>query len=136
MSRPTVWALKEQPDFAIGVGQTRHSSGPASRVAFHNVIMQASGNHNARGVVRAPESQVVDTARCMGRPERAVCVASNRGHRRVCERIAAHDPSGATEAMFTHITEAWIVRRSAPGDPVRLGLVSVARPRAPSPYER
>ncbi|WP_257232359.1 FCD domain-containing protein [Streptomyces sp. Rer75] len=148
-------------NFAIGVGQTRHSSGAdspyrprrASWVAFHDVIMQASGNRIARGVVRALESQVVNTARYMGRPERAVCVASNRGHRRVYERIAAHDPSGAAEAMFTHITEAWLVRRSAPGDPVRLdrwqaplaaapcygmalGLVSVARPRAPSPYER
>ncbi|MDG4859232.1 FadR/GntR family transcriptional regulator [Streptomyces sp. T-3] len=88
--------------------------------AFHDVIMQASGNRIARGVVRALESQVVNTARYMGRPERALCVASNRNHRRVYERIAAHDPSGAAEAMFTHITEAWLVRRSAPGDPVRL----------------
>lgn len=39
-----------------------------------------------------------------------MCVVSNRGHRRVYERIAAHDPSGAVEAMFTHITEAcWLV---------------------------
>jgi DNA-binding FadR family transcriptional regulator len=88
--------------------------------AFHDVIMQASGNRIARGVVRALESQVVNTARYMGRPERALCVASNRGHRRVYEHIAAHDPGGAAEAMFTHITEAWLVRRSAPGDPVRL----------------
>ncbi|MGW0762276.1 FadR/GntR family transcriptional regulator [Streptomyces sp. NPDC002814] len=88
--------------------------------AFHDVIMQASGNRIARGVIRALESQVVNTARYMGRPERAMCVASNHGHRRVYERIAAHDPSGAAEAMFTHITEAWLVRRSAPGDPVRL----------------
>ncbi|MCZ4515621.1 hypothetical protein O3Q52_47450 [Streptomyces sp. ActVer] len=89
----------------------------------------------------------------MGRPERAMCVASNRGHCRVYERIAAHDPSGAAEEMFTHIIEASLIRRSAPGDPVlldrrrtppvaapryrtALGLVSVARPRAPSPYER
>ncbi|MFD9318791.1 hypothetical protein ACFWDQ_14010 [Streptomyces sp. NPDC060053] len=41
-----------------------------------------------------------DTARYMGRPERAMCVASNRGRRRVYERNAAHDPSGAAEAMF------------------------------------
>ncbi|MGI5192603.1 hypothetical protein ACQEVY_02900 [Streptomyces sp. CA-288835] len=85
----------------------------------------------------------------MGRSERVMCVASRRGRRRVYERIAAHDPSGAAEAMFTHVTEAWLVRCSAPGDPVRLdrrqappaaapryGLVRVARPRAPSPYER
>ncbi|MDG4830744.1 FCD domain-containing protein [Solwaraspora sp. WMMD1047] len=88
--------------------------------AFHDVIMQASGNRIARGVVRALESQVVNTARYMGRTERALCVASNRGHRRVYERIAARDPEGAAEAVFTHITEAWLVRRAGVGDPVRL----------------
>jgi DNA-binding FadR family transcriptional regulator len=88
--------------------------------AFHDVIMQTSGNRLARAVVRALESQVVNTARYMGRPEPAQCVASNRGHRRVYERIAAHDPDGAAEAVFTHITEAWLARRSGPGDPTRL----------------
>jgi DNA-binding FadR family transcriptional regulator len=88
--------------------------------AFHDTIMQTSGNRIARGVVRALESQVLHTARYMGRTERALCVASNLGHRRIYERIAAHDPAGAAEAMFTHITEAWIVRRSGTADPVRL----------------
>ncbi|MEU1590885.1 FadR/GntR family transcriptional regulator [Micromonospora sp. NPDC005710] len=88
--------------------------------AFHDTIMQASGNRIARGVVRALESQVINTARYMGRTERALCVASNQGHRRIYERIAAHDPNGAAEAMFTHITEAWLVRRSGSGSPVRL----------------
>ena len=87
---------------------------------FHDTIMQASGNRIARGVVRALESQVINTARYMGRSDRDLCVASNRGHRRICERIAAHDPAGAADAMFTHITEAWLVRRSGPGDPGRL----------------
>ncbi|MFV2083237.1 FCD domain-containing protein [Micromonospora sp. LOL_021] len=53
-------------------------------------------------------------------PDHQFCVASNRGHRRIYERIAAHDPEGAAAAMFTHITEAWLVRRSGPGEPVRL----------------
>ncbi|WP_234359222.1 FadR/GntR family transcriptional regulator [Plantactinospora sp. BC1] len=88
--------------------------------AFHDTIMQASGNRIARGVVRALESQVVNTARYMGRTERSLCVASNRGHRRIHERIAAHDPDGAAEAMFTHITEAWLVRRSGTASPSRL----------------
>ncbi len=88
--------------------------------AFHDVIMQASGNRIARAVVRALESQVINTARYMGRPKRALCVASNRGHRRIYERIAAHDPEGAAEAVFTHITEAWLVRRTGRGEPVRL----------------
>lgn len=88
--------------------------------AFHDTVMQASGNRIARGVVRALESQVVNTARYMGRTERSLCVASNRGHRRIYERIAAGDPDGAAEAMFTHITEAWLVRRKGPGKPTRL----------------
>ncbi|GAB2961410.1 FadR/GntR family transcriptional regulator [Saccharothrix stipae] len=87
---------------------------------FHDTIMQTSGNRIARGVVRSLESQVINTARYMGRTERALCVASNRGHRRIYERIAAHDPAGAADAMHTHITEAWLVRRTDNGDPSRL----------------
>jgi DNA-binding FadR family transcriptional regulator len=87
---------------------------------FHDVIMQASGNRIARGVVKSLESQVFHTARYVGRTERALRIASNQGHRRVYERIAAHDPEGAAEAMFTHITDAWLVRRGGPGGPARL----------------
>ncbi len=88
--------------------------------AFHDLIMQTSGNRIARAVVRSLEGQVINTARYTGRTERALCVASNRGHRQVYERIAAHDPAAAAGAMFTHITEAWLVRRGDSGDPVRL----------------
>jgi DNA-binding FadR family transcriptional regulator len=88
--------------------------------AFHDTIMRASGNRIARGVVRSLESQVVNTARYMGRPEPALCAASNRGHRRIFERIAAQDPDGAAAEMFRHITEAWLVRRGGPGDAARL----------------
>ncbi|MBF9128808.1 FadR family transcriptional regulator [Plantactinospora sp. S1510] len=88
--------------------------------AFHDTVMQASGNRIARAVVRSLEGQVVNSVRYLGRTERTLCVASNQGHRRIYERIAAHDPEGAAEAMFTHITEAWIIRRSGPGSPVRL----------------
>jgi hypothetical protein len=38
----------------------------------------------------------------------------------VATSAPVHDPSGAAAVMLTHITEAWLVRRSAPGDPVRL----------------
>ncbi|QNP68314.1 FadR family transcriptional regulator [Streptomyces roseirectus] len=88
--------------------------------AFHDTVMQASGNRIGRGVVRALERQVVDSARYTGLTGRAFCVASNQGHRRIYERIAAHDPRGASEAMFTHITQAWVVRRSGPGEPTLL----------------
>jgi DNA-binding FadR family transcriptional regulator len=88
--------------------------------AFHDVVMRTSGNRIARAVVRALESQVINTVRYMGHPHREQCVASNRGHRQVYERIAARDPAGAADAMFTHITQAWLVRRDDPGEPVRL----------------
>lgn len=88
--------------------------------AFHDAVMRASGNRIARGVVRSLESQVINTASYMGRSDRALCTASNRGHRRIFERIADRDPDGAAAAMFTHITEAWLVRRGEHGDPDRL----------------
>lgn len=88
--------------------------------AFHDTVMQTSGNRIARAVVRALESQVINTARYLGRSDPDLCVASNRGHRDVYERIAAHDPAGAAAAMFTHITEAWLVRRADSGDLRRL----------------
>ncbi|WP_435864936.1 FCD domain-containing protein [Streptomyces umbrinus] len=113
--------------------------------------MRASGNRIVRGAVRALESQVVNTARYMGRPERAMCVASNRGHRRVYEYIAAHDPSGVAEAMHPHHRSPGSSAAVPPGGPVpmdrqqaspaaaprcvvALGLVSVARHRGPLPY--
>ncbi|GAB3253294.1 FadR/GntR family transcriptional regulator [Nocardioides dilutus] len=88
--------------------------------AFHDTIMRTSGNRIARAVVRALESQVVNTARYMGEIRPDLCVASNRGHRNIYLRIAAHDPEGAAEAMFTHITEAWLVRRGGSREPDRL----------------
>jgi DNA-binding FadR family transcriptional regulator len=88
--------------------------------AFHDTIMRTSGNRIARAVVRSLESQVINIARYMGRTERALCEASNRGHRSIYERIAAQDSDGAAEAMYSHITDAWLVRRIGPGDPVRL----------------
>ncbi len=87
---------------------------------FHDTVMRTSGNRVARAVVRALESQVINTARYLGRSEPALCVASNRGHRDVYDRIAARDPAGAAQAMFAHITEAWLVRRTGAGDLGRL----------------
>ncbi|MEU5154023.1 FadR/GntR family transcriptional regulator [Glycomyces sp. NPDC021274] len=88
--------------------------------AFHDTVMRASGNRIARAVVRSLESQVINTSSYMGRTERARCEESNRGHRRICERITARDPEGAAEAMYAHITDAWLVRRGTQGDPDRL----------------
>lgn len=88
--------------------------------AFHDTIMRASGNRIARGVVCSLEKQVVNTAGYMGTTGLVLLRASNQGHRRICERIAARDQAGASQAMFTHITDAWLVRRGDAGDPGRL----------------
>ncbi|GAA3274074.1 MULTISPECIES: FadR/GntR family transcriptional regulator [Dactylosporangium] len=87
---------------------------------FHDAIMEASGNRIARAVVKALVSQVLHTARYVGRTDRSLCIASNLGHRRIYERIAAGDPDGAAAAMFDHITDAWLVRRGGPSDAARL----------------
>jgi DNA-binding FadR family transcriptional regulator len=87
---------------------------------FHDTVMQASGNRIARAVVRSLENQVLNSARYVGRTERSLCVASNLGHRRIYECIVAHDPAGAATAMFTHITDAWLIRRNGPANPMRL----------------
>jgi DNA-binding FadR family transcriptional regulator len=88
--------------------------------AFHDLIMQTSGNRIARGLVRSLESQVLSTVRYIGQPSEELCVASNLGHRRIYECVAASDPPGAANAMLTHITEAWVLRRGSAGGPVRL----------------
>ncbi|MDG6105738.1 FadR/GntR family transcriptional regulator [Dactylosporangium aurantiacum] len=88
--------------------------------AFHDAIMQASGNRIARAVVRSLQHQVVNIDRYIGHTDRALREAANSGHRRVYERIAAHDAQGAQQAMFAHITDAWLVRRSGSAHPDRL----------------
>lgn len=88
--------------------------------AFHDLIMQTSGNRIARGVVRSLESQVLSTVRYIGQPSQELCVASNLGHRRIYECVAAHDPTGAAKAMITHITEAWVLRRTGAEGAARL----------------
>jgi DNA-binding FadR family transcriptional regulator len=87
---------------------------------FHDTIMQASGNRIARGVVRSLEAQAINTAGYLGKSGRELCMASNAGHRRIFDRIAARDAAGAADAMVTHITEAWLVRRGQAGDPGRV----------------
>jgi DNA-binding FadR family transcriptional regulator len=87
---------------------------------FHDAIMQASGNRIARGVVRSLQAQAITTPGYQGRSDRELCQASNLGHRRVYECIAARDGEGAREAMSAHITDAWLVRRGDAGDPSRL----------------
>ena len=88
--------------------------------AFHDTIMRASGNRIARGVVRSLESQVVNSARYLGRTDRACAWRPTWVTAASTSASPPHDPAGAAEAMFNHITDAWLVRRGGSGSPVRL----------------
>jgi len=80
---------------------------------FHDVIMLASGNRLARGVVRSLESQAAHAARYVGSPRRGDVVESNAGHREILDSLAAGDAPGAAAAMNRHITEGWLKRRKS-----------------------
>jgi DNA-binding FadR family transcriptional regulator len=87
--------------------------------AFHDTVMRTSANRIARSVVQSLQTRVAHVAHYVDRTERALYVASNLGHRRIYEHIAAHDPGGAAEAMFAHITDAWLARSGGPDGRLR-----------------
>jgi DNA-binding FadR family transcriptional regulator len=81
-------------------------------VDFHDAVMRASGNRLGRAVVRTVHSEARASTRYNGQPRRGDCEASNAGHVTIYERIVAHDPDGAAEAMSEHILQSWILRRA------------------------
>ncbi|MBK3563856.1 FadR/GntR family transcriptional regulator [Streptomyces sp. MBT62] len=81
-------------------------------VAFHDRIMQASGNILARSIVRIVHVQARTTTLYNGIPDRAACALSNDEHRHIWERLVARDAEGAAQAMSGHIETAWQRRRS------------------------
>ncbi len=80
-------------------------------VQFHDAIMRSSGNKLGRAVVRAIHSEARTSDRYTGSPERADCEASDVGHARIYDRIAAADQEGAAAAMSEHILGSWLARR-------------------------
>jgi DNA-binding FadR family transcriptional regulator len=80
-------------------------------VDFHDAVMRASGNRLARAVVRTIHTEARASTRYNGQPRSSDCAASNAGHIAIYERIAAHDPDGAVQAMSEHILGSWMSRR-------------------------
>jgi DNA-binding FadR family transcriptional regulator len=78
---------------------------------FHDAIMRSSGSKLGRAVVRAVHSEARRSDRYIGSPKRADCEASDVGHARIYDRIAATDPEGAAAAMSEHILGSWLARR-------------------------
>lgn len=80
-------------------------------VDYHDAVMRASGNRLGRAVVRTIHAEARASNRYNGQPRRADCEASNAGHIKIYERIAARDPDGAAVAMSEHILGSWLSRR-------------------------
>ncbi|MDQ1021465.1 FadR/GntR family transcriptional regulator [Streptomyces afghaniensis] len=81
-------------------------------VAFHDRIMQASGNRLGRSIIRTVHGQARTTYLYTGTPDTHACEQANAEHREVAERLLARDPQGAAQAMAAHIEGAWRRRRS------------------------
>jgi DNA-binding FadR family transcriptional regulator len=81
---------------------------------FHDAIMRASGNRLGRAIVRTIHSEARTSDLYNGYPGRADCEASNAGHQKIYDRIAAADPEGAAAAMSEHILYSWLARRHEP----------------------
>jgi len=96
----------------LEVETAQPSSFVETDVAFHDRIMEASGNSLARSIVRIVHTQARTTTLYNGIPDRAACAKANDEHRRILERLVAHDGEGAARAMSDHIETAWQRRRS------------------------
>jgi DNA-binding FadR family transcriptional regulator len=109
----------EREDMRCLLGQLAADAGAPEQhmltdLAFHDVIMRASGNRLGRAVVRAIHSEARASDRYNGYPERADCEASDIGHAQIYDRIVAADPEGAAAAMSQHILGSWLARRREP----------------------
>lgn len=80
-------------------------------VEFHERVMLASGNRLARAIVRTVHAEARTSMRYVGHPSRADCELSNAQHLAVLVAIEASDADQASEAMTTHIADAWSRRR-------------------------
>jgi GntR family transcriptional regulator, galactonate operon transcriptional repressor len=80
-------------------------------VEFHERVMLASGNRLARAIVRTVHGEARTSMRYVGHPSRSDCELSNAQHLAVLEAIEAGDETAASEAMSSHIANAWSRRR-------------------------
>ena len=81
---------------------------PADR-AFHDLIMRCSGNSFGRVIVRKVSAWSRAAPRPLGHDPREVEV-SHAGHARILDAILRNSPMEASEAMRTHILDAWAKR--------------------------
>ena len=80
-------------------------------VAYHDRIMQSSGNRLGHAIVRTVHAEARTSELYVGHPDVLSCEASNAGHKVIYDKLVARDAEGAAEAMSAHIGGAWQRRR-------------------------
>ncbi|HZC70137.1 MAG TPA: FadR/GntR family transcriptional regulator [Jatrophihabitans sp.] len=80
-------------------------------LAFHDAIMEASGNRFARAVIRTVNNEAFRSMRYIGAPTHADYQQSNREHQEIFDQLHARDATKATRAMDNHIYESWLKRK-------------------------
>jgi GntR family galactonate operon transcriptional repressor len=80
-------------------------------LAFHDAIMEASGNRFARAVIHSVNTEAFRSVRYIGEPTRDDCRQSNCEHREIFEQLKARDSTAAARAMDDHILGSWLKRR-------------------------
>ena len=86
-----------------------HAAGDDERtveadIAFHEVILQASGNPFL-GTITQPLAEALFKSRRVTTSSPEVRVRAQAHHRNILMHIEAGDPAGAKEAMRAHMTQ-------------------------------
>lgn len=79
--------------------------------AFHDMIMEQSGNRLAANITRILFARARESTRFTGTQGLDAVRTTLEEHRAIMEAVISGDADGAAEAMSTHITQAWHRRR-------------------------
>ncbi|MDQ1732544.1 MAG: hypothetical protein QOK10_2703 [Pseudonocardiales bacterium] len=80
-------------------------------LAFHDAIMEVSGNRFGRAVIRTVNTEAFRSLRYIGEPTLEDMRQSNREHQEIFKRLRARQDAKAAQAMDQHIIESWLKRR-------------------------
>ena len=82
-------------------------------VAFHDIVMAASGNRLGRAIVTSIHSKARTTGRYVGATSPTFATLTLDEHRKILDAIRSQDPAAASAAMRDHIVDSWSRRRPA-----------------------
>ena len=80
-------------------------------VAFHDVVMDVSGNRLARAIVTSIHDKARNNVRYHGTYTASAIRVTLREHTAIADAIARGDADAADEAMRAHIMDSWARRR-------------------------